>query len=170
MSQRNLRGMLRAVLRVAGAPGTPFEIAEESADQTTALWIERLRMPAMAALIPLDKARKNLSKTRPARSPIRRTRQLHSRMPIHRGSHGPARVRPAPRALRALADCSRSTARRPARKRPWRDGRSNCARPRPVRIGRVHAFRRILVSRRRSLKPTGVCPVLGTEWRLSGRD
>lgn len=60
MSQRNLRGMLRAVLRVAGAPGTPFEIAEESADQTTALWIERLRMPAMAALIPLDKAKEEL--------------------------------------------------------------------------------------------------------------
>jgi tetratricopeptide (TPR) repeat protein len=60
MSQRNLRGMLRAVLRVAGAPGTPFEIAEESADQATALWIERLRKPEIAALIPLDKAKEEL--------------------------------------------------------------------------------------------------------------
>jgi tetratricopeptide (TPR) repeat protein len=60
MSQRNLRGMLRAVLRVAGAPGTPFEIAEESADQATALWIERLRKPETAAMIPLDKAKEEL--------------------------------------------------------------------------------------------------------------
>lgn len=52
MSPDNLRGMLRAVLRVAGAPGTPFEIAEESADEATALWLTRLRKPEIAALIP----------------------------------------------------------------------------------------------------------------------
>ena len=51
MSPDNLRGMLRAVLRVAGAPGTPFEIAEESADAATALWLTRLRKPESAALI-----------------------------------------------------------------------------------------------------------------------
>ncbi len=54
MSPDNLRGMLRAVLRVAGAPGTPFEIAEETADEATALWLTRLRKPEIAALIPVD--------------------------------------------------------------------------------------------------------------------
>ena len=54
MSPDNLRGMLRAVLRVAGAPGTPFEIAEESADEATALWLTRLRAPENLALIPFD--------------------------------------------------------------------------------------------------------------------
>jgi hypothetical protein len=54
MSPDNLRGMLRAVLRVAGAPGTPFEIAEEAADEATALWITRLRKPEILALIPID--------------------------------------------------------------------------------------------------------------------
>ncbi|MBN2576742.1 MAG: hypothetical protein JXP73_19415 [Deltaproteobacteria bacterium] len=53
MSADNLRGMLRAVLRVAGAPGTPFELAEEAADEPTALWLSRLRKPEIAALIPL---------------------------------------------------------------------------------------------------------------------
>ena len=53
MSPDNLRGMLRAVLRVAGAPGTPFEIAEEAADEATALWLTRLRKPEIAALIPI---------------------------------------------------------------------------------------------------------------------
>jgi hypothetical protein len=53
MSADNLRGMLRAVLRVAGARGTPFELAEESADEPTALWLSRLRKPEIAALIPL---------------------------------------------------------------------------------------------------------------------
>jgi hypothetical protein len=60
MSQGNLRGMLRAVLRVAGAPGTPFEIDEETADQAAALWTERLRRPEISALIPLDKAKEEL--------------------------------------------------------------------------------------------------------------
>jgi tetratricopeptide (TPR) repeat protein len=60
MSQGNLCGMLRAVLRVAGNPGTPFELAEESSDEPTALWIERLRKPEFAALIPLDKAKDEL--------------------------------------------------------------------------------------------------------------
>jgi tetratricopeptide (TPR) repeat protein len=55
MSPDNLRGLLRAVLRVAGAPGTPFELAEEAADEATALWLARLRKPEMAALIPMDK-------------------------------------------------------------------------------------------------------------------
>lgn len=54
MSPENLRGMLRAVLRVAGAPGTPFEIAEEAADEATALWLTRLREPEILALIPVD--------------------------------------------------------------------------------------------------------------------
>jgi hypothetical protein len=54
MSPDNLRGMLRAVLRVAGAPGTPFEIAEESADEATALWLTRLRKPEIAALLPIQ--------------------------------------------------------------------------------------------------------------------
>jgi tetratricopeptide (TPR) repeat protein len=53
MSADNLRGMLRAVLRVAGAPGTPFELAEESVDEPTGLWLSRLRKPEIAALIPL---------------------------------------------------------------------------------------------------------------------
>ncbi len=54
MSPDNLRGMLRAVLRVAGAPGTPFEIAEEGTDEATALWITRLRKPEIAALLPIE--------------------------------------------------------------------------------------------------------------------
>ena len=54
MSPDNLRGMLRAVLRVAGAPGTPFEMAEEAADEATALWLTRLRQPEIAALIPTE--------------------------------------------------------------------------------------------------------------------
>lgn len=60
MSVDNLRGMLRAVLRVAGAPGTPFELAEEAADEATALWLSRLRRPEIAALIPLDRLRGEL--------------------------------------------------------------------------------------------------------------
>jgi tetratricopeptide (TPR) repeat protein len=54
MSPDNLRGMLRAVLRVAGAPGTPFEIAEEATDDATSLWLTRLRQPEIAALIPTE--------------------------------------------------------------------------------------------------------------------
>jgi hypothetical protein len=57
MSADNLRGMLRAVLRVAGAPGTPFELAEEAADEPTALWLSRLRKPEIAELIPLATVR-----------------------------------------------------------------------------------------------------------------
>jgi len=60
MSADNLRGMLRAVLRVAGAPGSPFELAEEAADEPTALWLSRLRKPEIAALIPLAKLRGEL--------------------------------------------------------------------------------------------------------------
>jgi hypothetical protein len=60
MSADNLRGMLRAVLRVAGAPGTPFELAEEAADEPTALWLSRLRKPEIAALIPLATLRGEL--------------------------------------------------------------------------------------------------------------
>jgi tetratricopeptide (TPR) repeat protein len=60
MSPENLRGMLRAVLRVAGAPGTPFEIAEESADEATALWLTRLRTPEILALIPVDEHKDEL--------------------------------------------------------------------------------------------------------------
>jgi tetratricopeptide (TPR) repeat protein len=60
MSADNLRGMLRAVLRVAGAPGTPFELAEEAADEPTALWLSRLRKPEIAPLIPLAKLRGEL--------------------------------------------------------------------------------------------------------------
>jgi tetratricopeptide (TPR) repeat protein len=55
MTADNLRGMLRAVLRVAGAPGTPFELAEEAADEPTALWLSRLRRPETLALMPLAK-------------------------------------------------------------------------------------------------------------------
>ena len=51
MTPDNLRGMLRAVLRVAGAPGPLFEIAEETSDETTALWLTRMRRPEIAALI-----------------------------------------------------------------------------------------------------------------------
>jgi hypothetical protein len=54
MSPENLRGMLRAVLRVAGAPATPFEIAEEAADEATALWLSRMRKPEIAAQIPME--------------------------------------------------------------------------------------------------------------------
>ena len=60
MSADNLRGMLRAVLRVAGAPGTPFELAEESAHEPTALWLSRLRKPEILALIPLARLRGEL--------------------------------------------------------------------------------------------------------------
>jgi len=60
MSADNLRGMLRAVLRVAGAPGTPFELAEEAADEPTALWLSRLRKPEVMALIPLAKLKGEL--------------------------------------------------------------------------------------------------------------
>jgi tetratricopeptide (TPR) repeat protein len=60
LSPDNLRGMLRAVLRVAGAPGTPFEIAEEAADEATALWLARLRKPEIVALIPVDKHKDDL--------------------------------------------------------------------------------------------------------------
>ena len=60
MSADNLRGMLRAVLRVAGASGTPFELAEEVADQPTALWLSRLRKPEIMALIPLAKLKGEL--------------------------------------------------------------------------------------------------------------
>ena len=60
MSPENLRGMLRAVLRVAGAPGTPFEIAEEAADEATALWLTRLRQPEILPLIPVDEHRDDL--------------------------------------------------------------------------------------------------------------
>jgi tetratricopeptide (TPR) repeat protein len=60
MSPDNLRGMLRAVLRIAGAPATPFEIAEEAADESTALWLKRLRNPDVAALIPLEGGRDRL--------------------------------------------------------------------------------------------------------------
>lgn len=60
MSQENLQGMLQAVLRFTGAPGTPFDIAGESADASTALWIERLRQPEVSALIPLDRIKDDL--------------------------------------------------------------------------------------------------------------
>jgi tetratricopeptide (TPR) repeat protein len=60
MSPDNLLGMLRAVLRVAGAPGTPFEIAEEAADEATALWLTRLRKPEIAALIPIGEHKDDL--------------------------------------------------------------------------------------------------------------
>jgi tetratricopeptide (TPR) repeat protein len=60
MSQENLQGMLQAVLRIAGAPGTPFDIAGESADASTALWLERLRQPDIAALIPLGQFKDDL--------------------------------------------------------------------------------------------------------------
>jgi hypothetical protein len=60
MSPENLRGMLRALLRVAGAPGTPFEIAEEAADEATALWLTRLRKPDILALIPVDQYKDEL--------------------------------------------------------------------------------------------------------------
>jgi tetratricopeptide (TPR) repeat protein len=60
MSPENLRGMLRALLRVAGAPGTPFELAEEAADEATALWLTRLRKPEITALIPIDEHKDEL--------------------------------------------------------------------------------------------------------------
>jgi tetratricopeptide (TPR) repeat protein len=60
MSPENLRGMLRAVLRVVGAPGTPFEIAEETADEATALWLTRLRKPEILGLIPVDEHKEDL--------------------------------------------------------------------------------------------------------------
>lgn len=60
MSQENLQGMLQAVLRVAGAPGAPFDLASEAADASTALWIERLRRPEIVALIPFDRIKDDL--------------------------------------------------------------------------------------------------------------
>jgi hypothetical protein len=63
MSQSNLQGMLQAVLRVAGARpavDAPFDVAGEAADAGTALWLERLRRPETAALIPLDGRRDEL--------------------------------------------------------------------------------------------------------------
>ena len=60
MSQENLHGMLRAVLRVAGASGSPFDLAGESADESTALWIERLRSPETMALLPLERIKGEL--------------------------------------------------------------------------------------------------------------
>jgi tetratricopeptide (TPR) repeat protein len=60
MSQENLHGMLRAVLRVCGAPGTPFEIASEAADESTALWLARLRNQETSALLPLDRIKDEL--------------------------------------------------------------------------------------------------------------
>jgi hypothetical protein len=61
MSQENLRGMLRAVLRICGEPGTPFDIAGEGADDSTVLWLDRLRRPETAALLPLQRIRDELS-------------------------------------------------------------------------------------------------------------
>ena len=58
MSQENLIGMLRAVLRVAD--GAPFDVAVEGADQSTASWIDRLRRPETAVLLPLDQIRGEL--------------------------------------------------------------------------------------------------------------
>jgi tetratricopeptide (TPR) repeat protein len=60
MSPDNLRGMLRAVLRIAGAPATPFEIAEEAADEATSLWLRRLRNPGIASLLPIAQHRDEL--------------------------------------------------------------------------------------------------------------
>jgi len=60
MSPENLRGMLHAVLRVAGAPGTPFEIAEEAADAATALWLTRMRKPEIAVQIPMAEVKDEL--------------------------------------------------------------------------------------------------------------
>lgn len=60
MSQENLQGMLMAVSRIAGTSGAPFDIAGQSADEGTALWLERLRAPQTAALIPLERIRGEL--------------------------------------------------------------------------------------------------------------
>jgi tetratricopeptide (TPR) repeat protein len=62
MSQGNLSGMLRALLCVAGATEPPItETAEGASDEsTTALWIDRLRKPELAALIPWEKAKDEL--------------------------------------------------------------------------------------------------------------
>jgi len=60
MSSDNLRGLLRAVLRIAGAPATPFEIAEEAADEATSLWLRRLRHPDIASLVPIAQHRDEL--------------------------------------------------------------------------------------------------------------
>jgi tetratricopeptide (TPR) repeat protein len=60
MSPDNLRGLLRAVLRIAGAPATPFEIAEEAADEATSLWLRRLRNPDLASLLPIAQHRDEL--------------------------------------------------------------------------------------------------------------
>jgi tetratricopeptide (TPR) repeat protein len=60
MSQENLQGMLQAVLRICGTPGTPFDIAGEAADESTTLWLDRLRRPETAALLPLDRIKDEL--------------------------------------------------------------------------------------------------------------
>lgn len=64
MSQENLQGMLQAVLRVAGAPfdvaAASFDVAAEAVDASTALWLERLRRPETATLMPLDRRREEL--------------------------------------------------------------------------------------------------------------
>ena len=60
MSPDNLRGMLHAVLHLAGAPGAPFEIAGEAADEATALWLGRMHKPEIAALIPIDAVKDDL--------------------------------------------------------------------------------------------------------------
>jgi tetratricopeptide (TPR) repeat protein len=60
MTPDNLRGMLRAVLRIAGAPATPFEIAEEAADEATSLWLRRLRNPDIASSLPIAQHRDQL--------------------------------------------------------------------------------------------------------------
>jgi hypothetical protein len=60
ISPDNLRGLLRAVLRVVGASETPFEIAEEAVDEATGLWLKRLQKPEVAALILVDQVRNEL--------------------------------------------------------------------------------------------------------------
>jgi len=57
MSQDDLRGMLRAVLRAAGAPATPFELAEERADEATLPWLVRLRKSEVASRILWEEIR-----------------------------------------------------------------------------------------------------------------
>jgi tetratricopeptide (TPR) repeat protein len=60
MSQENLQGMLMAILRIADAPASPFDIAGQSADEGTALWLDRLQRPETAALIPIDRIKDEL--------------------------------------------------------------------------------------------------------------
>jgi hypothetical protein len=55
MSQENLQGMLRAVVRVCGPTGAPEGTASEAADESTALWLERLGRPETLAMLPLDR-------------------------------------------------------------------------------------------------------------------